>query len=69
MPSPPRNRERIREFPGLKSNIDPDDLQAGAAQVQINMTSQIDGYLISRKGFRPAAADSNTLVTSLAADA
>ena len=69
MPSPPRNRTSLEQFPGLKDNIDPDDLAPGAAQVQINLTGRVEGLLVSRKGFRVTPSDSQTLITSLAADA
>lgn len=69
MATQPSKRIRISNFPGLVDNSDPADLQAGAAQIQINMTGRIDGLLGSRRGFRITPSDSVTLITSLAEDA
>jgi hypothetical protein len=68
MPATPK-RTTIKNFSGLKDNVDPSDLDPGASQVQVNLTCRVEGLLSSRKGFRVANSDSQTLITSLAADA
>ena len=53
MREPPRPRIVISDFPGLTSNFDPRDLPPGAAQEQINATSETVGELRVRLGMRP----------------
>lgn len=42
----------IRDFPGLVTNADPNDLPEGAAKVQTNVTATIFGELRARGGYR-----------------
>lgn len=42
----------IRDFPGLVTNADPNDLPQGSAKVQVNVTATIYGEFRVRGGFR-----------------
>lgn len=68
MARPPENRVEVSDFPGEMNNVDMADLPPGAAQVQINLTSRVMGQLGVRRGFRIAAFEYMTLISSLAAD-
>lgn len=48
----PDNVLVIRDFPGLASNMDTADLEAGKAQVQTNAVCTNNGELRSRLGLR-----------------
>lgn len=48
----PLDQVSIRDFPGLVTNMDPDDIKMGAAQVQVNVTSSRPAALEVRPGFR-----------------
>ena len=48
----PKGLVKIQEWPGLATNVDPHDLQAGAAQVQTNAMSQAPGRLTVRRGYQ-----------------
>lgn len=52
MTEPPKARVEMRDFPGLVTNADPDDIQAGAAQVQNNILVVRSGELEVRAGYR-----------------
>lgn len=62
------NRKIIADFAGEMNNADAADIPEGAAQIQINLTSRTIGELATRKGFRFAAFDDETLITELTAD-
>jgi hypothetical protein len=43
------------EFVGMASNVDPHDIPAGAAQIQVNMNIVTQGLLRLRGGLREVA--------------
>lgn len=49
---PPDPRVVINSFPGLQTNVDPNDKQPGAAEKQVNVTSVKPGQLSQRGGMR-----------------
>jgi len=51
MSAPAKAASEIRDFAGLTTSIDPDDLESGAAVMQTNATSEIAGELRTRNGF------------------
>ena len=51
---PERNN---RDFVGQVSNMDPTDLPAGAAVVQVNASCQIPGQLRVRQGYQELRYD------------
>jgi hypothetical protein len=50
----------IKDFPGLITNMDPDDLPPGAAQVQINVTSERAAALEVRGGYLAVTFEDET---------
>jgi len=48
-----RRTVEIRDFPGMAIRIDPDDIEPGAAVIQINMQSTLPGKLTLRPGMVP----------------
>lgn len=48
-----KEKVEIRDFPGLASRVDPNDVLPGAATVQINVTCVTPGALSVRGGLRP----------------
>lgn len=44
-------------FVGMVSNMDPHDLRAGQAELQVNLWSPRPGELASRPGLRECASD------------
>lgn len=68
MARPPETRVQIDDFPGEVNNVDPADIPRGSARVQINLTSRVMGELNVRRGYRPAASDSQTIIDSLLGD-
>ena len=48
----PKVSTEIRDFPGLVNSIDPDDLDTGAATVQLNATCIRPGELTVRQGWK-----------------
>lgn len=50
---PPDQTQKIeaRDFPGLATRVDPNDLADGAGRDQVNVTSHRMGELRSRPGF------------------
>ena len=42
----------IRDFPGIVTNADPNDLTPGAARIQINLQATLIGELRVRGGYR-----------------
>lgn len=48
----PDNVVEIRDFPGLITNADPNDIPPGAACEQVNVTATIFGQLRPRGGYR-----------------
>lgn len=52
MPEPPRTEVRIAVFSGMVSNVDPNDLQPGYSQLQINIAGLQRGQLEVRRGLR-----------------
>jgi hypothetical protein len=48
----PKSSVVMRDFPGLITNLDPDDLPPGSAQVQVNVTSSRPAVLEPRPGYR-----------------
>lgn len=51
-PSVPDAQVKIRDFPGLMSYPDPNDIPAGAATVQINIVSLRPGEIRVRGGYK-----------------
>ncbi len=51
--TPPQEAKQVsaRDFPGLATSADPDDLAVGAARDQVNVTSHRPGELRSRPGY------------------
>jgi len=49
---PAKQTVELRDFPGLITNMDPNDLPPGAAQVQINIVSVVAGELQVRQGIK-----------------
>lgn len=47
----PRSAVEMGDFPGLMLDVEPHDLPAGAADIQVNVTSENLGVLTSRGGF------------------
>ncbi len=54
---PPPESVEIKDFSGLMTRADPDDLPPGAAQVQTNLTSSRPGELRVRPGLRQVSFD------------
>lgn len=50
----------IADFVGLVSDMDPDDIPDGAAQVMVNLTVTRPGEMASRGGLRRLTFDSLT---------
>ncbi len=48
----PKKSVKIRDFPGLGTRIDPNDLSTGAAREQTNVQSHRPGELRVRPGTR-----------------
>lgn len=42
----------VRDFPGLATNLDPDDLRPGTAREQVNVLGSRPALLEVRPGFR-----------------
>lgn len=47
-----KEKVEIRDFPGLASDLDPQDIGPGAAEEQVNVTSDVTGELNVRLGYR-----------------
>jgi hypothetical protein len=47
----PRQSVEIRDFPGLGTAIDPEDLPPGSATIQTNATCEVSGELRVRSGY------------------
>jgi hypothetical protein len=47
-PWKPLTRQVAREFPGMASNLDPHDLPAGAASLQVNLLPRRAGTIQTR---------------------
>lgn len=54
MPETPKSKVKIRDFPGLATELDSLDLAPGTAVRQTNVTSQIQGLLKVRPGMQRA---------------
>lgn len=52
----------MSDFPGLINNIDGRDLPPGAAQVQVNLQSRMQGNLQSRRGLVTLAFEQTVTV-------
>lgn len=52
MANKPLDRVEMKDFPGLVLNLDPNDLQPGAAREQVNVTSARPAALEVRPGYR-----------------
>jgi hypothetical protein len=52
MDEKPKSKVEIRQFAGLVTNQDRQDVQAGAARVQINIAASRPDQLDVRKGYR-----------------
>ena len=48
----PRKSVEIREFPGLISNMDPNDMPPGYGIVQTNVTCVVEAEMDTRAGYR-----------------
>ena len=57
MAMPPSSSVEIQDFPGLVNNIDPNDLQEGMAEEQVNACSVTMGELSGRLGYRAVTFD------------
>lgn len=61
---------KIQDFSGRVSNLDPQDLPPGAAQSQVNVSTNVPGRLLPRLGIAPlefsnaAAADAGARTLS-----
>lgn len=53
MAKPAKESVAIRDFPGLATKPDPDDLPPGGAVIQINCMSNRPGQLRVRPGYQP----------------
>lgn len=53
MGQPAKKAVEIRDFAGLVTRADPDDVPPGAAQDQVNLSSARAGELVTRSGARP----------------
>ena len=53
MAQPQKDTVPIRDFPGLATKPDPDDLPPGGAVIQVNIMSSRPGQLRVRPGYRP----------------
>ena len=52
MAEPARERKEIRDFPGMITSADPDDIPDGAAEVQVNLISVKPGEMRVRSGYK-----------------
>lgn len=52
MPDKPETVVILRGFPGMVTHMDDEDLPDGAAEEQVNITSDKPGTLIVRGGYR-----------------
>ena len=52
MAETPKTAIDIRDFEGLSVSADPHDITINQATVQLNVTSQNDGRLTTRAGYR-----------------
>lgn len=50
----------IRDFPGLVTRIDPDDLTPGAGREQLNVQSHHPSQLRVRPGYRPLSFEEDS---------
>lgn len=50
-------RLEIRDFPGMITAADPDDIPDGAAEEQINLVSLVPGQMQTRAGYRLVSFD------------
>ncbi len=57
MSQPAKTSVEMKDFPGLASKPDADDLAPGGAQVQVNLMSARPGQLRSRPGYQQLAFD------------
>jgi hypothetical protein len=57
MGQPARTGAAIRDFPGLATNLDPDDTPPGAAEEQVNAQSGRPGVLEVRPGYQVVSFD------------
>ncbi len=51
MAIPPKVRVIIRDFGGLETNADPNDIDPGKAREQVNLTAERSGELRPRQGW------------------
>ena len=51
MSEPAKTNVDLLDFPGLM-DVDPRDLEPGAAEVQVNMCSLVQGEMSVRQGYR-----------------
>lgn len=54
---PAKQRIEMKDFPGLVNQVDPHDINPGAARAQENLICGKMGELITRSGYRPASFD------------
>lgn len=64
MAEQPLKRTSIRDFPGLATNLDRQDLPPGAAAEQVNVASYRPAQLVWRPGLRPVSFDETTSAQS-----
>lgn len=59
MAKPPKESVAVKDFPGLGTKQDPDDLPPGGAVIQVNFMSSRPGQLRVRPGYRPLVFEEN----------
>lgn len=52
MAEKPKARVEIKDFPGLATSIDPDDMPPGSATIQTNIGTDAFGSLSVRQGYK-----------------
>lgn len=57
MPEKVKAKVEIREFPGLATTVDPDDMPPGAAEIQVNVGAGTYGSLECRSGYAQVSFD------------
>lgn len=59
MGEPARNTVTIKDFRGMASNYDPNDITPGSSQLQVNINGQQRGQLEIRRGLREVAFEAD----------
>jgi hypothetical protein len=55
------HRVSVRQFMGFSTDVDPQDMPPGLAEVMLNCTSADPGVLESRPGYTPVTFESITV--------